>query len=428
MEAFENNLSLIDPDTHHFNVNIDFQSYSIDSFNRDTKISPNSLKIYHNNACSIMSTGKMDQYVTLFKELKISFDILIFDETWLNQHNYSQCNFDGYQNPIHLLRPTDNSDFKSKGGGVSIFVKFNIQYKHRNDLTRMLPHMECSFIEVYFNNMKYLIAGIYRIPNTNIDLFIEDFNALIEPLKTSYKLILLGDYNIDLLKNNSHKNKFEICLQSNYLMPTIFSATRVEFKELENKVTSTETLIDNIFINNNIGYQSGIIETDISDHYSTFIIVPNITLDSQTEPDKVSYRLINQFRKRKFNNDLSKSDIMQVLNNYDAKSACEQFCTNFDREYNQSFPITSKIPSFKDILKPWIDDTAIKRIKIRSNLKKLARKKIIEPKTYRRFRNKVTNELNLAKIKYFEYQFEIYATNIKKNLGCDQQCYKIQKS
>ena len=71
MEAFENNLSLIDPDTHHFNVNIDFQSYSIDSFNRDTKISPNSLKIYHNNARSIMSTGKMDQYVTLFNGLKI---------------------------------------------------------------------------------------------------------------------------------------------------------------------------------------------------------------------------------------------------------------------------------------------------------------------------------------------------------------------
>ena len=66
MEGFENNLTLIDPDTHHFNVNIDFQSYSIDSFNKDLNISPNLLKIYHNNVCSIMSTGKMDQYVALF--------------------------------------------------------------------------------------------------------------------------------------------------------------------------------------------------------------------------------------------------------------------------------------------------------------------------------------------------------------------------
>merc|ERR1712236_204197 len=100
-----------------------------------------------------------------------------------------------------------------------------------------------------------------------------------------------------------------------------------EFKDFKNEDTIIDisTLIDNIFINNNIEYQSGIIETDISDHYSTFIIVPDITLDSQTEPDKVSSRLINAFRERKFNYDLSKSNIMQVLNNYDAKSACEQF-------------------------------------------------------------------------------------------------------
>ena len=123
MEGFENNLTLIDPDTHHFNVNIDFQSYSIDSFNKDLNISPNSLKIYHNNAHSIMSTRKIDQYVALFNELKISFDVLIFDETWLTPNNYSQCNFDGYQNPIHQLRPTDNPDFKSKGGGVSFSMR-----------------------------------------------------------------------------------------------------------------------------------------------------------------------------------------------------------------------------------------------------------------------------------------------------------------
>ena len=130
----------------------------------------------------------------------------------------------------------------------------------------------------------------------------------------------------------------------------------MEFKDFINDnniiTEDTSTLIDNIFINNNIEYQSGIIETDISDHYSTFIIVPDITLDSQTEPDKVSSRLINEFRERKFNNDLSKSNIMQVLNNYDAKSACEQFFTNFDSEYDESFPIKSKTLTYNDISNP----------------------------------------------------------------------------
>ena len=62
----------------------------------------------------------------------------------------------------------------------------------------MLPYIECSFIEVKYNNQKYLIGGIYRVPNTNIDRFIEKLNSIIEPLKHTHKITLLGDYNIDL--------------------------------------------------------------------------------------------------------------------------------------------------------------------------------------------------------------------------------------
>ena len=44
--------------------------------------------------------------------------------------------------------------------------------------------MECCFIEINFNNKKYLIAGIYRVPNTDIKLFLDKFNSIIEPMKT----------------------------------------------------------------------------------------------------------------------------------------------------------------------------------------------------------------------------------------------------
>merc|ERR1712055_791138 len=112
------------------------------------------------------------------------------------------------------LRPIDeNTDFKTRGGGVSIFIKNNLQFTHRHDLTIMLPYIECSFIEMKYNN-KYLIGGIYRVPNTNIDCFLEKLNSIIEPLKSSHKLILLGDYNINLLKNDKYKNSFELPMQS----------------------------------------------------------------------------------------------------------------------------------------------------------------------------------------------------------------------
>ena len=94
----------------------------------------------------------MDEYDLFFISLKDPFDILIFTETWLNSDNANNCKFEGYK-PIHLLRPVDNHvDFKNIGGGVSIFIRNNINFKPRKDLNIILPFMECSFVEVNFNN------------------------------------------------------------------------------------------------------------------------------------------------------------------------------------------------------------------------------------------------------------------------------------
>ena len=99
--------------------------------------------------------------------------------------------------------------------------------------------MECCFIEITFNEKKYMIAGIYHIPNTDISSFIEKLNEILEPLKTSSELILLGDYNINLLNEDSNKNSFDLCLQSNYLIPTILAPTRIATKTLQNGLQVT---------------------------------------------------------------------------------------------------------------------------------------------------------------------------------------------
>ena len=115
---------------------------------------------------------------------------------------------------------------------------------------------------------------MYHMPNTTINLFIEKFNEIIEPLKSSYELIVLGDFNINLRNDDSHKNLFEICLQSNYLIPTIFAQTRVATKTLQNGQTITsESLIDNILKNANLSYTSGLIDTNISDHFPIYISI-----------------------------------------------------------------------------------------------------------------------------------------------------------
>ena len=277
--------------------------------------------------------------------------------------------------------------------------------------------MECSFVEVNFNNKKYLIAGIYRIPNTNVNSFIEKFNNIVEPLKSNYELLLLGDYNIDLFKDDSAKDNFYVCLKSNYLLPTIHAATRVATKTLNNGEKKTSaTLIDNILIKANIKHNSGLIESSISDHYPIFISIPIILKDKNdsNKPQTVQYRLINYLNLRKFLLALTNSEINSILDCNIAQIAFTKFIKIFNDLYEKHFPIKTKLISQKDIEKPWINDILIKQLKIKDKLGKLAAWNVINVDIFKRFRNIVTSEIRKAKKKNIEKEFQDYADNIKK--------------
>ena len=201
------NIDSIDPDMNYYNDSIEnFKEYTIETFNENKNFNSSSLNLFHNNARSIMADGRMDEYNILFKAIDNPFNIMVFTETWLTETNKHLCNFEGYT-PLHLLHPVDAQfDLKTKGGGVSIFIKHNIEFIYREDLSLSTPTVECIFIEIKHENKKYLIGGIYRVPNTDVKEFCQTINRLIEPYR-SYEIILLGDFNICLLQDNCHKRE-----------------------------------------------------------------------------------------------------------------------------------------------------------------------------------------------------------------------------
>ena len=110
----------------------------------------NSLNIIHNNARSILTDGRMDDYNNLFDYINNPFHILAFTETWLRSDNVDNVIFEGY-NDIHFLRPRDEQfDFKESGGGISVFIKEGINYKARDDLTVMSPYLPTYYFQ-YLN-------------------------------------------------------------------------------------------------------------------------------------------------------------------------------------------------------------------------------------------------------------------------------------
>ena len=105
-------------------------------------------------------------------------------------------------------------------------------------------------------------------------MLINDFNQnylspLLEKLSFENKsVILMGDFNINLLKHGQHllTSEFLDLITSNGLLPQITNPSRI--------TSRYQTLIDNIFINKSDGQLiSGNITTSISDHLPQFLLI-----------------------------------------------------------------------------------------------------------------------------------------------------------
>ena len=153
-------------------------------------------------------------------------------------------------------------------------------------------------------NMKNTIVGcIYKHLNIAITEFNSDF---LEPLLTKIsfenkEVILLGDYNINLLNCESDKNKcnfLELMLYFSF-MPQIMNPTRI--------TPRSQTLIDNIFCNEvQPKIIAGNITTDISDDLTQFIVIPGRHTEHLNEDIyRRNYKTLNH---DKFKEDFNKID------------------------------------------------------------------------------------------------------------------------
>ena len=177
----------------------------------------------------------------------------------------------------HCLQFKTRSDTDDGRGGVGLFINSKFTYMKRDDLSVFIPHViESVFFEIQINERKTIIVGVVYRPNTqpraDIDIFMQKIIEIQSIIKEENKIsYLMGDFNIDLLKVNTHAktNEFVNYVISQGFLPTITRPTRI--------TPHSATLIDHIYSNdnrptfqNNI---SGIIITDVVDHFGTFHIV-----------------------------------------------------------------------------------------------------------------------------------------------------------
>ena len=360
---------------------------------------PNYLNVF---CCNINSIPKNLNSLVLDTPPE-AFDIMSFCETKLTsniQQLYTLPNFNMYTNNNTRL-----------SGGVTMYVKNNIDSFLRQDLLMIHDFIETLFIEVKTQTKNIIVGLVYRRPKSDALAFINKLDEILQTLSTENKTIIItGDFNFDLFKLDSVGVMQDLVanFQSRNFFNVITKPTRVTSK--------SATLIDHIWCNNIRELRScGIIYSQTSDH---FPIVSSFELSHTKKTEIESPKLVRNFSAvnvNKFIESLEDTTWDLVLNSSNPNVCIENFYTIFNALFDKHFPFHS-IQHRKDSEnKPFITHEIKSLIKEKHKLqKKSAKYPLTYGDQYRTLRNRVTKMIRKAESQYYRSSLDNNKGNGKK--------------
>ena len=239
----------------------------------------NASYILHLNSRSLLPV--IDQLRILFDESKPL--IIAISETWLNSTVADlEVDINGYK--------IERLDRTSRGGGVAIYFRDGCKFKRRADLED--PNIEAICVELKIGKVCYILACVYRAPNSDYTNLLEYLDDLVRiATAKGFEIILIGDLNCDVsnpvLPQTIALEEFII---SNQLKQLITEPTR--------QTISSKTLIDVLITSSHDTFtDSGIVETAISDHFPIYGIFAckqreNIVFFHTVESMKIALNLL----------------------------------------------------------------------------------------------------------------------------------------
>ena len=217
---------------------ISWDYYNIEDLNK-LKTDKHGFCILH---LTISSLSSQTDDLKLFLSLLTARVDICISESRISQNNLPTTNLDIPGCNIEQT-PTESS-----AGGTIMYISKDICYILRKDLQTYCPkELQSIFIEIIIPNKSSLLSGtIYKHPSTESDKFNNEFlEPLLSKIRAESKTtVLAGDFNLSFIKYNKNKGtaKFLEHLFSNNFILRITLLTR--------STSSSQTLIDNIFINN----------------------------------------------------------------------------------------------------------------------------------------------------------------------------------
>ena len=386
----------------------------IEEFKNLTVDFQKTFSLFHLNVASLPLN--FDDLHTILAALNFEFDVIGITETRLKK-NHPLCSNISLENYI-----TEDNLTESSAGGTRLYISNKLSYKNRNDLQMYkAKQLESSFIEIINTDSPNIIVGcIYKHPSMSIEEFTEDFiETLFQAIskERNKKVYLMGDFNIDLLKTNDHRNtsNFINLIESNGYMPKILLPTRI--------TSRSKTLIDNIFTNSfNTATVSGNLTCTVSDHLPQFLIIPS-NIGALPKQHNIFVRNMRKFSENDFITDLNKLDWVHLLDtgmgNLDR--SFDTFLTTINTLLDKHAPL--KKANKKDLKlqqKPWITKGILNSIRNRDIIFRKLKKttnpiaKLNLQERYKTYRNQIVALSRISKKNHMSLYFANNTNNLKK--------------
>ena len=346
-------------------------------------------------------------------------DIIALQEVW-NVPLLDEFSLDGYH-PIQF-KIRDESRLKSNtGGGIALYIKNSLSFQHIPDISVFEPRVfESQVVKIKTGKNSYtLLINVYR-PNSAPFADIKRSNTILKEmldklkshkdLKNSKDIIICGDFNIDLLKSQSHigSGVYLDTLLEQGILPLITLPTRI--------FNHSASLIDHISTNiSDDSYDTGIIVSDISDHFPVFYI--RHFKEKRQKPQPIKVRKINEESKAAFFSLLEGKDWGSILNDSIPETAFDNFFTFINNSYEMSFPEKTVTPSvINKSRSPWmtqgIFNSRMRKMKLYN--KKIKKKSPESIRVFKEYNALYTQIVRKAKYEYYNNKFNEYKNNCKK--------------
>lgn len=356
-------------------IHINIRNLTISSFN--------TLQIYLEN--------KMD-----------NLDIIILTETNCKREEMNLFQLQKF-NMTYFCRE------KKKGGGIIIYSKENLLITEKKNIE--FNHTEN--IEIEIDNKNILINALYRPPKTNIKEFLKELKRWLKHNDVKNKdLIIIGDLNINTLKDDINTQTYFEILSNEGIINTIKKPTR---EEIMNK-RLTQSCIDHINIRSKKKYTTAIVHEKIADHY--FICAKIEEMKKNQKENIVEIKIIDEEKIDAFIREYDWESLIAKYendDNNDIENIYHDFVNVFQSLYKQaekSLKIKEKYVGNTWITKEIRDLIKLKNLKFKELKRNSDNTSILND--YKKLKNHITNKITQAKRKEYGNTFKTHHGNMKK--------------